>query len=227
MEVDMLIQKFFVKALLLRFLGEFAFFLESLINDYTNERAPCDTMRIGENINTERYGIATPFGSDLREAINIAVLELDEIGFLQRLKQKWFYERSECPPSLPKHSIGETRIGMANVAGIFYILFIGLCLAILIALFEFLLKTKCDSIRLNQNICKVLRRNLRISIMGMNTDDKKEAMNCLLLQQQQQYDSMPLQYCRNMQGNDRPMTTATVIESQKSNDEPIAANPTH
>ena len=71
-------------------------------------------MKIGLNLDSKGYGIATPVGSELRyvsnvfscskiffveffsEAINIAVLEMSEDGVLNDLKRKWWYDRSEC-----------------------------------------------------------------------------------------------------------------------------------
>ena len=46
--------------------GRFAFLVESTTNDYINHRKPCDTMKVGNNLNSIGYGIATPLGSDLR-----------------------------------------------------------------------------------------------------------------------------------------------------------------
>ncbi len=152
--------------------GKFAFLLESTLNEYVNERKECNTMRSGENIDAKGYGIATPLGSDLREAVNIAVLELTENGFLDRLKQKWYYERSECTNVGTKDSKQSTPLNLANVAGMFYVLIIGLGLAMVIAFLEFLFKAKIDSNRLNQNIREVMRRNLRISITGIDFDEK-------------------------------------------------------
>jgi ionotropic glutamate receptor len=46
--------------------GKYAFLLESVVNEYLNERAPCDTMKVGHNLDSKGYGIATPVGSDLK-----------------------------------------------------------------------------------------------------------------------------------------------------------------
>jgi uncharacterized membrane protein len=162
-------------------------------------------MRVGENINTEDYGIATPLKSNLREVINTAVVELAEIGFLQQLKHKWFNERNQCASLKANHEKTTHVLDFYSVVGVFFILFFGLSLAIVIALCEFLVKTKRDSTRLNQNICKVLGRNLRIAIKGMTADEKKEAVNNWILQQQ----TISLPYGQNIHGNERPVTTAT------------------
>ncbi len=166
--------------------GKYAFLLESTANEYVNERLPCDTMRVGENIDAKGYGIATPLGSDLREAINIAVLELTESGFLQLLKQKWYYERSECTNVGAKDSKQSQALNLANVAGMFYVLIGGLGAAMVIAFLEFLFKAKIDSTRLKQNIRDVMRRNLRISITGIDFDEKLQNPDYWPLQQPQQ-----------------------------------------
>jgi len=46
--------------------GKYAFLIESTTNDYTNQRKPCDTMKVGGNLDSKGYGVATPRGSDLR-----------------------------------------------------------------------------------------------------------------------------------------------------------------
>jgi len=46
--------------------GRYAFLLESAMNEYYNQRKPCNTMKVGDNLDSKGYGIATPIGSDLR-----------------------------------------------------------------------------------------------------------------------------------------------------------------
>jgi len=46
--------------------GRYAFLLESTMNEYHNQRKPCNTMKVGDNLDSKGYGIATPIGSDLR-----------------------------------------------------------------------------------------------------------------------------------------------------------------
>ena len=46
--------------------GTYAFFLESVMNDYYNQRKPCNTMKVGENLDSKGYGVATPMNSKLR-----------------------------------------------------------------------------------------------------------------------------------------------------------------
>lgn len=46
--------------------GKYAFLLESPTNEYTNNREPCDTMKVGPDLNSKGFGIATPKNSPLR-----------------------------------------------------------------------------------------------------------------------------------------------------------------
>jgi len=46
--------------------GKYAFLLESTMNEYYNQRKPCNTMLVGDNLDSKGYGIATPIGSPLR-----------------------------------------------------------------------------------------------------------------------------------------------------------------
>jgi len=46
--------------------GKYAFLLESTMNEYYNQRKPCDTMKVGGNLDAKGYGIATPIDSDLK-----------------------------------------------------------------------------------------------------------------------------------------------------------------
>lgn len=178
------------------------------MNEYINAQRPCDTMRIGTNIDTRGYGIATPHGSNLREAVNSAVLELIESGFLDRLKHKWYYERSECTTINSKDSKVTSALTLSKAASIFYLLLFGLSLAIMIALVEFFFRAKRESVRLNQNICKVMRRHLCIAFTGNVSSEN----------QQQKHHTNPLEYRSNLRQDEQPPATASAMEPLKSND---------
>ncbi|KAK4337025.1 hypothetical protein RND71_044001 [Anisodus tanguticus] len=60
--------------------GKYAFLMESTQNDYINERQPCDTMKVGRNLDAKGFGIATPLNSPLSHSLNIIVLALTESG---------------------------------------------------------------------------------------------------------------------------------------------------
>ena len=46
--------------------GKYAFLLESTMNEYHNQREPCNTMKVGSDLDSKGYGIATPLNSEFR-----------------------------------------------------------------------------------------------------------------------------------------------------------------
>lgn len=46
--------------------GKYALLIESPKNDYINVRQPCDTMKVGQNLDSKGFGVGTPLGSPLR-----------------------------------------------------------------------------------------------------------------------------------------------------------------
>lgn len=73
--------------------------LESSLNEYLNERLPCNTIKVGSDLDSKGYGIATPFKSDLRDQINLAVLQLREDNYLEEIRNTWWYDKGECGTS--------------------------------------------------------------------------------------------------------------------------------
>lgn len=73
-----------------------------------------------------------------RDPINLAVLSFRENGELARLKNKWWYDRTECRHD--RQDASRNELSLSNVAGIFYILIGGLLVALIVALFEFCFK---------------------------------------------------------------------------------------
>uniref|UniRef100_A0A672S5D3 Glutamate receptor n=1 Tax=Sinocyclocheilus grahami TaxID=75366 RepID=A0A672S5D3_SINGR len=129
--------------------GKYAFLLESTMNEYTEQRKPCDTMKVGGNLDSKGYGVATPKGSQLRSAVNLAVLKLNEQGVLDKLKNKWWYDKGECgPKDSGSKDKSSQALSLSNVAGVFYILVGGLGLAMLVALIEFCYKSRNEAKRM-------------------------------------------------------------------------------
>uniref|UniRef100_A0A8B9LPH3 Glutamate receptor n=1 Tax=Astyanax mexicanus TaxID=7994 RepID=A0A8B9LPH3_ASTMX len=126
--------------------GKFAFLLESTMNEYIEQRKPCDTMKVGGNLDSKGYGVATPKGSALRNAVNLAVLKLNEQGLLDKLKNKWWYDKGECGSGGGDSKT--SALSLSNVAGVFYILVGGLGLAMMVALIEFCYKSRAEAKRL-------------------------------------------------------------------------------
>ncbi|KAF1384250.1 hypothetical protein PFLUV_G00116390 [Perca fluviatilis] len=137
--------------------GKYAYLLESTMNEYIEQRKPCDTMKVGGNLDSKGYGIATPKGSALRNPVNLAVLKLNEQGLLDKLKNKWWYDKGECGSGGGDSKDKTSALSLSNVAGVFYILIGGLGLAMLVALVEFCYKSRTESQRMKQSINDAMR----------------------------------------------------------------------
>uniref|UniRef100_A0A8C5FIS5 Glutamate receptor n=1 Tax=Gadus morhua TaxID=8049 RepID=A0A8C5FIS5_GADMO len=147
--------------------GKYAFLLESTMNEYTEQRKPCDTMKVGGNLDSKGYGIATPKGSQLRTPVNLAVLKLSEAGVLDKLKNKWWYDKGECgPKDSGSKDKSSQALSLSNVAGVFYILVGGLGLAMLVALVEFCYKSRAEAKRMKLTFSEAMRNKARLSITG-------------------------------------------------------------
>ncbi|PKU36554.1 glutamate receptor 1 isoform x4 [Limosa lapponica baueri] len=99
--------------------GKYAYLLESTMNEYIEQRKPCDTMKVGGNLDSKGYGIATPKGSALRNPVNLAVLKLNEQGLLDKLKNKWWYDKGECGSGGGDSKVSpskNTLVGPVNLA---------------------------------------------------------------------------------------------------------------
>uniref|UniRef100_A0A9L0K461 Glutamate receptor n=1 Tax=Equus asinus TaxID=9793 RepID=A0A9L0K461_EQUAS len=138
----------------------------SKMNEYIEQRKPCDTMKVGGNLDSKGYGIATPKGSSLRNAVNLAVLKLNEQGLLDKLKNKWWYDKGECGSGGGDSKEKTSALSLSNVAGVFYILVGGLGLAMLVALIEFCYKSRAEAKRMKMTLSDAMRNKARLSITG-------------------------------------------------------------
>ncbi|KAL4230944.1 Glutamate receptor 2 [Mactra antiquata] len=144
----------------------YAFLIESTTNEYINMRKPCNTMKVGPNLDSKGYGIATPIGSDLRDGLTLAVLKLREGGDLEEMRKNWWERKSECPVKENNNDGGQAELTLENVAGIFYILVAGLALSVIMAFLEFMYKSKVDSQRSKKSFGSVIRCKARLSFRG-------------------------------------------------------------
>ncbi|VUZ44121.1 unnamed protein product [Hymenolepis diminuta] len=116
--------------------GKYAFVLESVMNEYHNNREPCDTMMVGGAFGNYGYGIALPRHSPMREVLSDAVLRLREAQVIANLRKKWWIERGQCNVAADAERSVANALALINVAGVFHILTGGLLLALLVAALE-------------------------------------------------------------------------------------------
>uniref|UniRef100_F1LAV7 Glutamate receptor 2 n=1 Tax=Ascaris suum TaxID=6253 RepID=F1LAV7_ASCSU len=156
--------------------GRYAFLLEETANEYENTRKPCDTMKVGTNLNSLGYGIATKIGNPLRGSLNLAILYLQEKGELKRLENKWWYDRGQCDQGMSE-SGNSASLNLSKVAGIFYILSCGMVLSLVTAFAEYIYRTRkqrYDAIKFRHRDIKMRNKKRRrvkseSSIHALNT----------------------------------------------------------
>uniref|UniRef100_H0UVD1 Glutamate receptor n=1 Tax=Cavia porcellus TaxID=10141 RepID=H0UVD1_CAVPO len=101
-----------------------------------------------------------------RTPVNLAVLKLSEAGVLDKLKNKWWYDKGECGPKDSGSKDKTSALSLSNVAGVFYILVGGLGLAMLVALIEFCYKSRAEAKRMKLTFSEAIRNKARLSITG-------------------------------------------------------------
>ena len=123
--------------------GDYAYLMESTSIEYTIERK-CDLYQVGSLLDSKGYGIATPPDSPYRSIISDAILKLQEDGKLHMLKEKWWSGNNQCgrQKETQKQTGSASELGLANVGGVFVVLAVGSCIAIIICIGEFIWKMK-------------------------------------------------------------------------------------
>uniref|UniRef100_F1KT32 Glutamate receptor 1 n=1 Tax=Ascaris suum TaxID=6253 RepID=F1KT32_ASCSU len=146
--------------------GRYAFLLEATANEYANTRKPCDTMKVGANLNSVGYGVATPFGSPYKDQINLAILALQERGEMKKLENKWWYDRGQCDQGITVDG-HNASLNLSKVAGIFYILMGGMIASMIAALGEFLYRSRIEARKGNVgSLVGCLAKGLRASMFA-------------------------------------------------------------
>lgn len=143
--------------------GRYAFLLEAGLNDYYSSRFPCDTMRVGKNLDTSYYGIATSKSSGLQASINQALLNLQNNRVPEELQKRWW--PSGCPSA--EDNFRDSRRGvlsLANVVGVFFFLAAFLVLAMFIAILEFCFKSNAEAKRAKTTLSDAMKNKARLAL---------------------------------------------------------------
>lgn len=116
---------------------KYMFLMETTTLEY-HEQLSCDLRSVGEKFGEKHYAIAVPFGAEYRSNLSVAILRLSERGRLYDIKEKWWKNPNRScseepdPDATPDMNFEELR-------GIFYTLYVGIFIAYLIGITEFLL----------------------------------------------------------------------------------------
>ncbi|CAH4033775.1 unnamed protein product [Pieris brassicae] len=125
---------------------QYAFLMESTAIEYQLERH-CELMQVGGLLDSKGYGIAMPFFSSYRTAVDNAVLKLAESGKLVELKNRWWKPPEDAPKKCVLEETTEegasaAELGVDNVGGVFVVLGIGCGMAASMGALEFLWHVK-------------------------------------------------------------------------------------
>ncbi|ESO92173.1 hypothetical protein LOTGIDRAFT_121144, partial [Lottia gigantea] len=160
--------------------GNYAFFMESTSIDYVIQRN-CELMQVGGLLDTKGYGIGTPIDSPYRDKLSMAILELQENGKIQMLYNKWWKSTGTCNKDDQKDQKANA-LGVENVGGIFVVLMAGLALAVMVAMFEFIWKSRKNAEDDRQSLCTEMAQELRFAIRchgsAIKPKYKKDCKKC-------------------------------------------------
>ncbi|KAJ8027923.1 Glutamate receptor 4 [Holothuria leucospilota] len=147
--------------------GKYAFLLESTMNEYESQQKPCDTVMVPQHLDSKGYGIGISKKfegfDELRDQLTLAILQLREDGTLARLRKNWWFDKGQCQESAKDQP---SALKLSNVAGIFYILIIGLGASLVIAIIDFYWKSRTDAQRDKIGIKRAMRNKVRSSVTG-------------------------------------------------------------
>lgn len=137
--------------------GSYAFLMESTSIEYVIE-TNCELTQVGGLLDSKGYGIAMPPNSPYRTAISGAILKLQEEGKLHILKTRWWKEKRDggsCRDETSKSSSAANELGLANVGGVFVVLMGGMGVACVIAVCEFVWKSR--KVAVEERVSKILQ----------------------------------------------------------------------
>uniref|UniRef100_A0A336LKS7 CSON010117 protein n=1 Tax=Culicoides sonorensis TaxID=179676 RepID=A0A336LKS7_CULSO len=144
--------------------GNYAFLMESTMLDYAVQR-DCNLTQIGGLLDSKGYGIATSKGSQWRDKISLAILELQEKGMIQILYDKYWKNTGDvCNRDDKSKENKANALGVDNIGGVFVVLLCGLAFAILVAILEFCWNSKKNAQTERQSLCSEMANELRFAV---------------------------------------------------------------
>ncbi|XP_052746614.1 glutamate receptor 1-like [Bicyclus anynana] len=103
-----------------------------------DQEEDCDLMLSNLTPGDQKYAIAFPKNSILRDCINMALQELHKAGEIEQLVRQWFID-TQC--GFPT-TLNNEELALNEVSGLFIILVTGLLLACVIWLFELVIRKR-------------------------------------------------------------------------------------
>lgn len=120
--------------------GNFAFLMESTSIDYMVQR-DCELTQIGGLLDHKGYGIALRKRSPFRAPLSKAIVELNEAGELQELKNRWWMAEEPTCEEEKESASATSELGNDKVGGVFVLLVGGVLIACVAGVLEFIWKS--------------------------------------------------------------------------------------
>lgn len=120
--------------------GNFAFLMESTSIDYVAQRN-CELVQIGGLLDHKGYGIALRKRSPYRAPLSKSIVELNEAGELQDLKNRWWNAETPSCQETKDSALATSELGIDKLGGIFVVLGIGVATSLWLAFLEFYWKS--------------------------------------------------------------------------------------
>jgi len=141
---------------------DYAYLMESPLIDYEIQRN-CNLTQIGGLLDSKGYGIATQQGSPYTEDISLKILEMQEMGDIQKFYNKWWKSGGTCIRDEKKDSKANA-LNVENVGGIFVVLVGGLILAVIVSIIEFIYYAKKNSSKIKKPLLTQMFDELKFAI---------------------------------------------------------------
>lgn len=111
---------------------QYAFLMESTTIDYETQRN-CEVVKVGSLLDSKGYGIAMKKNSTYRQAMNLALLSLQEAGVLREMQLSWWNEKHGGGACKPVDVRETEKLDMKNFKGLFLVLAVGSALGVLVS----------------------------------------------------------------------------------------------
>ncbi|KAL9979024.1 hypothetical protein ACROYT_G016616 [Oculina patagonica] len=164
----------------------YAFIWDSAVLEYEVQREPCNTLTLIERpFGSINYGFALPRHSPYTHNFSVAMLELQQEGFLERMTEKWFRSRSVCgaetQAAQEAAEEGGDQLHFSDMAGVFITLAVGVAGGMVVLFLELIYAsykdTRSRDAEAPRTVCAALWQRLHRTKKGFHDLYKGELPN--------------------------------------------------
>ncbi|XP_070556833.1 glutamate receptor ionotropic, kainate 2-like [Ptychodera flava] len=137
--------------------GKYAFIWDSAVLDYSASKPPCNVRTVGHTFAKIGYGLGLQLDSPYTERFTLEILRLRQEGYIDELHKKYF--TGDCEDRTASSLPGESTINFQSMAGVFYSLFGGFTVGLLVIIGEWCWAAYKESRGdLDKTFCRSFRR---------------------------------------------------------------------